>query len=47
MLFSEEELQDDFSGFRIQFLEERIVNLNEGEFHSGESAVVRLVAEKK
>jgi hypothetical protein len=47
MLFSEEELQDDFSGFRIQFLEERIVNLNEGKFHRGESAVVRLVAEKK
>jgi cyclopropane fatty-acyl-phospholipid synthase-like methyltransferase len=47
MLFSEEELRDDFSGFKIQVLEERIVNLKEGEFHCGESAVVQLVAEKK
>jgi SAM-dependent methyltransferase len=47
MLFSKDELLEDFSGFRIQFLEETIVNLHEGEFHSGESAVVRLVAVKK
>jgi hypothetical protein len=47
MLFSEEELRDDFSGFRFQSLEEKFVNLHEGEFHSGESAVVRLVAEKQ
>lgn len=47
MLFSKDELLEDFSGFRIQFLEETIVNLHEGGFHSGESAVVRLVAVKK
>lgn len=47
MLYSEEELRDDFSEFKIQYLEERILNLYEGEFHCGESAVVRLVAEKQ
>ena len=47
MLFSLEELASDFSDFEIQFSEETTVELNEGLYHVGESAVVRLVGIKK
>ncbi len=47
MLFSLEELAVDFSDFEIQFSEETTVQLNEGLYHVGESAVVRLVGIKK
>ncbi len=47
MLFSLEELTADFSDFEIQFSEETTVQLNEGLYHVGESAVVRLVGRKK
>ena len=47
MLFSLEELVSDFSDFEIQFSEEATVILNEGLYHVGESAVVRLVGIKK
>lgn len=47
MLFSLEDLMADFSDFEIQFSEEVTVQLNEGLYHVGESAVVRLVGIKK
>jgi D-arabinose 1-dehydrogenase-like Zn-dependent alcohol dehydrogenase len=47
MLFSLEELLADFSDFEIQFSGEATVQLNEGLYHVGESAVVRLVGIKK
>jgi SAM-dependent methyltransferase len=47
MLFSKEELLQDFEGFDCQLLQEDVVQLNEGLYHVGESAVVRLVATKK
>jgi cyclopropane fatty-acyl-phospholipid synthase-like methyltransferase len=47
MLFSMEEVAADFSDFEIQFSEETTVQLNEGLYHVGESAVVRLVGIKK
>ncbi len=47
MLFSLVELVSDFSDFEIQFREEATVHLNEGLYHVGESAVVRLVGVKK
>ena len=47
MLFSLEDLEADFSNFEIQFSEETSVQLNEGLYHVGESAVVRLVGRKK
>lgn len=47
MLFSREELVADFSQYDIDMLEEKIVTLNEGQYHQGESAVIRLVATKK
>lgn len=47
MLFSGEELMDDFSGCSFLSLEEKIVDLKEGLYHSGQSSVIRLVAIKK
>jgi hypothetical protein len=47
MLFSKEELLQDFEGFEFKLLQEDVVQLNEGLYHVGESAVVWLVATKK
>ncbi|CAG5080650.1 class I SAM-dependent methyltransferase [Parvicella tangerina] len=46
LLFSIQELQEDFCGMNILQLEETITHLNEGNYHVGESAVVRMVAKK-
>lgn len=47
MLFSIDELQDDFAGLEISVLEEKEVELNEGLFHVGTAAVIRLIGHKK
>jgi hypothetical protein len=47
MLFSEEELRSDFKEMQILSLEEKEVELKEGLYHSGKSAVIRLVARKE
>lgn len=47
MLFSEEELKSDFSTVNINEIYEKIVYLNEGKYHVGDGAVVRLIAQKK
>lgn len=47
MLFSKQELEEDFDGFDIQLLEEAEVELQEGNYHLGKSAVIRLIARKK
>ena len=47
MLFSEKELRSDFKEMEILSLEEKEVELKEGLYHSGKSAVIRLVARKK
>ena len=46
MLFSREELMDDFSGCFFLILEEKIVDLKEGRYHSGQSSVIRMIARK-
>ncbi|MFN3530259.1 MAG: class I SAM-dependent methyltransferase [Bacteroidia bacterium] len=46
MLFSTELLAGDFAGFDIISLGESRVQLNEGPYHQGEAAVVRLLARK-
>jgi len=43
MLFSSDELRADFSGARIELLEETVAELNEGKYHVGPGAVLRLV----
>jgi cyclopropane fatty-acyl-phospholipid synthase-like methyltransferase len=47
MLFSLEELQDDFNEFDLIECCGRTVDLNEGLYHVGTSSVIRLVARKR
>lgn len=47
MLFSTDELESDFPNYSVVELEERVVNLNEGPFHSGTGSVIRFVGQKK
>ncbi|HHG86631.1 MAG TPA: class I SAM-dependent methyltransferase [Bacteroidetes bacterium] len=47
MLFSTEELKNDFCDFEIIKLEEVETNLSEGLFHKGKGSVVRFVGRKK
>lgn len=46
MLYTADMMKDDFQLLEIQQLEECIAELNEGKYHCGESAVVRLLAIK-
>ncbi len=47
MLFSKEEIKNDFKDFEILQLEEVTVTLNEGDFHNGKSKVIRFIGRKK
>jgi hypothetical protein len=44
MLFSKEELEEDFGDMEWIFFEEKVLEIKEGEFHDGLSSVIRLVA---
>jgi len=46
MLFSEKEMQDDFSACSEVVIEEAKTTLNEGPFHQGVAAVIRVVGIK-
>ncbi|MFT7900692.1 class I SAM-dependent methyltransferase [Tenacibaculum ascidiaceicola] len=46
MLFSIEQIQQDFTGFEIQILEEKEVFLNEGNSHNGKGSVIRFIGKK-
>lgn len=47
MLFSRDMLTEEFSNTELLLLEEAVVSLDEGQYHRGDGAVVRLVARKK
>ena len=47
MLFSIEEIKQDFSNYEIIELSEQEIDLNEGLCHNGKSAVIRFVGRKK
>ncbi|MCF6243045.1 MAG: class I SAM-dependent methyltransferase, partial [Bacteroidales bacterium] len=47
MLFSLEEVKQDFINFDIIELKEQIIDLNEGELHSGKSSVIRFFGKKR
>lgn len=47
MLFSKEEITQDFGNYEIIELSEQEINLNEGLYHNGKSAVIRFVGRKK
>lgn len=46
MLFSADELLQDFSGFQVVRLSEETITLAEGQYHQGQAAVVRFVGRK-
>ncbi len=46
MLFDSESILEDFSSLKTILIEEKIIHLSEGEFHHGESYVVRYVGQK-
>lgn len=45
-LFSKEEIAQDFADFSFDFIEEMLVELNEGLYHRGTGSVLRFVARK-
>jgi hypothetical protein len=46
LMYSVEELKEDFKEMNIVLLEEKDIDLAEGEFHKGEASVIRLIATK-
>lgn len=46
MLFSIEEIKTEFPGLKFSILEEKTIELSEGEFHQGEAEVIRFVGQK-
>lgn len=46
-LFSIEELQADFPNYLFLTIEEKTIELNEGEFHVGRGSVIRFIAQKR
>lgn len=46
MLYTMDMMREDFKLLEIQHLEECVAELNEGKYHCGEGAVVRLLAKK-
>lgn len=47
MLFSTEQIQNDFPEFDVLKLEETLTELNEGKFHKGMASVIRFVGRRK
>lgn len=47
MLFTIEEIKNDFSNYEIIELSEKEIVLNEGSYHNGKSSVIRFVGKKK
>jgi SAM-dependent methyltransferase len=46
VLYSVDEIKRDFAGFEILLLKEEILDLSEGKFHKGKSAVIRFIGRK-
>lgn len=46
MLFSLEELKEDFSDLKIEFIKQLEGVLDEGQFHKGDASLVRMIASK-
>lgn len=47
MLFSIDEIQNDFSNYEVILLDEKEIELQEGLFHNGTGSVIRFVGRKK
>ncbi len=47
LLFSTDELVEDFAGCSIEYLQEEVIELNEGLYHRGRGSVVRFIGIKQ
>lgn len=47
MLFSEEEIKEEFPNIVFEQFEKKTIHLNEGKYHQGEASVIRFLAVKK
>lgn len=47
MLFSEDEVKNEFAAIEFDFLTTEIIHLNEGPHHQGEASVIRFIGNKK
>lgn len=47
MLFSEEEVKEEFSGIHFDYLATEIIHLDEGKYHHGPGSVVRFIGRKR
>ena len=47
MLYDEKLLKEDFKSLKIDFLQERVIDLDEGRFHRGEASIIRMIAKKE
>lgn len=47
MLFSIEEIKEEFSGLKFEILEQQTIQLNEGEHHQGKGEVIRFAGTKE
>lgn len=47
MLFSEEEVKEEFENVDFDFIKTEIIELNEGAFHQGKGSVVRFTGKKR
>ena len=46
LLYLEEDIRSDFTGLDIELCEEQVEDIYEGKYHSGQSSVIRLIANK-
>lgn len=47
MLFSIEEIKDEFPELEFKLLEEKTIELSEGNYHKGKAEVIRFIGIKK
>lgn len=47
MLFSEDEVKEEFPSIHFEFLETTVIDLNEGPYHQGKGAVIRFIGSKR
>jgi SAM-dependent methyltransferase len=46
LLYDTEFLKNDFLELKIEYLQERLVELDEGNYHNGEASIIRMIAKK-
>jgi len=47
MLFSDEDVKEEFNGIHFDYLATEIIHLNEGKYHQGPGSVVRFIGKKR